>query len=431
MNTFEVIVVGGGTAGTTAAIAAARRGQKTLLIERSGALGGSSTLSLVTPLMDNHLAGQPLNRGLNLEIISRYQESVDSTGPEEASWFDPLLLATVLESMVLEAGVTVLYDAVVSGVELVSGEILTLQVATRGGVLPIAGRTIIDATGDAVVARMANCPVQIGNETGQNQPMSLRFILGNVDKHAVAQAFGAIGVEVSYPRFHVGFHEAKDSPMGPWVQKGIDAGVLAPDDLGYFQFFSLLGRRHSLAFNCPRLSGFAALDPWQISRAYGVGRQKIQRIVRFLREFVPGFAEAEITNVASLIGIRESVRIVGEYTLTEDDYFSARRFADGICLNRYPIDIHHPSGVGTTLKYLPEGVYHEIPYRCLLPQGVKNLLVTGRCISASFAAHAAIRIIPNCRTLGEAAGIAAAIANAAGKSVKEIDGAEVRAQMEL
>ena len=132
-----------------------------------------------------------------------------------------------------------------------------------------------------------------------------------------------------------------------------------------------------------------------------MGRQKIQRIVRFLREFVPGFAEAEITNVASLIGIRESVRIVGEYTLTEDDYFSARRFADGICLNRYPIDIHHPSGVGTTLKYLPEGVYHEIPYRCLLPQGVKNLLVTGRCISASFAAHAAIRIIPNCRTLGK------------------------------
>lgn len=191
----------------------------------------------------------------------------------------------------------------------------------------------------------------------------------------------------------------------------------------------MYGRPGDLAFNCPRLAGFDTLDPWQVSRAYSIGRQKIFRIVEFLRRYVHGFENAYVANIAPLIGIRESVRIIGEYILTEEDYLQGRSFPDAICKNRYPIDIHHPSGVGTTLKYLPEGVYHEIPYRCLLPQGVSNLLVTGRCISATFAAQAAVRIIPNCRTLGEAAGIAAALAVSENKSVKEIPGEQVRRLM--
>ena len=122
---------------------------------------------------------------------------------------------------------------------------------------------------------------------------------------------------------------------------------------------------------------------------------------------------------------------MGEYTLTEDDYFNARSFPDGIVRNRYPIDIHHPTGRGTTLKYLPEGLFHEIPYRCLIPKDLDNLLVAGRCISASFPAQAAIRIIPNCRALGEAAGTAAALAISNSCSLRENPIDELKAALAL
>lgn len=429
MTIYDVIVVGGGTAGTAAAIAAARRGAKTLLVEKSGALGGSSTLGLVTPLMSNEIAGKPLNEGLNLEIVERYDHWAKRADEGDPTWHDPVLLSIVLEEMVLEANVTILYEATVTGVDVVDKKIKEITVATRGGSERLAGTVLIDSSGDAVVARLAGCPVKTGNEEGKSQPMSLRFIVSGVDQEKVRSAFESVGITLAYPRFSAGFHEAKESPIGEWVRQAIADGVLAEDDLGYFQFFAIYGRPKDLAFNCPRLAGFDVLDPWQVSRAYSLGRQKIFRIMDFLRRYLHGFEEAYVSNIAPLIGIRESVRIVGEYTLTEEDYLECRRFPDAICKNRYPIDIHNPSGVGTTLKYLPEGAYHEIPYRCMLPQAVDNLLVTGRCISAAFAAQAAIRIIPNCRTLGEAAGIAASLAVTQNKSVKEISGEQVRALM--
>ena len=173
------------------------------------------------------------------------------------------------------------------------------------------------------------------------------------------------------------------------------------------------------------------MDHRQVSAAYSEGRRKIARITDFLRRYLPGFQAAAISSIAPLVGIRESVRVVGEYTLTEDDYFNARSFPDGIVRNRYPIDIHHPTGRGTTLKYLPEGLFHEIPYRCLIPKDLDNLIVAGRCISASFPAQAAIRIIPNCRALGEAAGTAAALAISNSCSLRENPIDELKAALAL
>ncbi len=430
MDRFDVIVVGGGTAGTAAAVAAAREGASTLVVEKSGALGGTSTLGLVTPLMRNEIDGVALNQGLNREIVARYGEAC-GLAPRDGDfeWFDPVLLSVVLEEIVREAGAEILYDAVVSAVRTDAGRITDLEATTRGGTVSLTADVIIDASGDAFVARMAGCPVEVGNEAGQNQPMSLRFILGSVAIPQVVDSFQRMGVACQQPMLHVGFHEAKDGPMGQLVRKAVADEILAEDDLGYFQFFAISGRPTELAFNCPRLAGFDVLDPWQVSKAYTVGRQKIMRIIRFLRERIPGFANANLINVAPMIGIRESVRIVGEYTLSEDDYMHAKHFPDAVARSRYPIDIHNPSGQGTTLIHLPEGQYHEIPYRCLLPRRVDNLLVTGRCIAASFPAQAAVRIIPNCRTLGEAAGIAAAMAVGQGVTVRSIAGQDVRAKM--
>jgi hypothetical protein len=137
---------------------------------------------------------------------------------------------------------------------------------------------------------------------------------------------------------------------------------------------------------------------------------------------VKGFENAYISVVAPMVGIRESRRIVGEYTLTEDDYLNEARFPDAVARNSYPIDIHSATArSGLIMKHLPRGRYHEIPYRVMVPQGISNLLVAGRCVSSSFAAQAAIRIQQNCRALGEAAGVAAAMCVKSGKMANNVD----------
>jgi FAD dependent oxidoreductase len=131
--------------------------------------------------------------------------------------------------------------------------------------------------------------------------------------------------------------------------------------------------------------------------------------VRFFRERVPGFANARLAATATQIGVRESRRIVGEYTLTRDDILERRTFDDAIARSAYPIDIHNPSGSGTTTHRLPPGTSYEIPYRCLVPQTVDALLVAGRCISTTHEALASTRLTPTVMTLGQAAGTAAAL----------------------
>ncbi|MGC8834488.1 MAG: FAD-dependent oxidoreductase, partial [Armatimonadota bacterium] len=194
-----------------------------------------------------------------------------------------------------------------------------------------------------------------------------------------------------------------------------------PGDLGYFQFFTMVGRPKEVNFNCPRLSGFDPINAWDISRALTTGRRRIRRIAEFCRRYLPGFQNSYISTVAPMLGVRESRRIIGEYVLTEEDVMEARKFPDAVARNCYPIDIHNPRGRGTTIRRLPPGEYNEVPYRCLVPLQIDGLLVAGRCISATFAAQAAVRVQDNCRAFGQAAGTAAALAVRLGVQPRHID----------
>jgi hypothetical protein len=205
---------------------------------------------------------------------------------------------------------------------------------------------------------------------------------------------------------------------------------LEADDLGYFQFFTVLGRPRELAFNCPRIVGFDPEDPFEVSRALAVGREKIFRIAEFCKRWVPGFEASYVSVVAPLMGIRESGRVVGDYVLTEDDHQRCRKFPDAVARNRYPIDIHLADG-GVELRKLPPNDYHEIPYRCLLPVGLDNVLVAGRCLSASFVAQSSVRIQPVCRALGEAAGAAAALSVRSGVNPRDLPYDSLRAELDL
>lgn len=431
-----VLVCGGGTAGVVAASAAARAGADVLVVDQLGQLGGTQSAAWVTPMMPNKILTENLTHGLNDDILRRAAEydppPTDKSG--DLLWFNPVTLTLVLDDLLAEAGGRVLYHTWISDAIVKNGALAGIVIENKSGRQRIQARVTIDCTGDADVAFRAGVPCVSGDpEEGRNQPMSLRFALAGVDQERAA-AFLADELGMNCyarpPLFEIGAGEAKNTPLGPLICSAVAEGVLAEDDLGYLQFFSMLGRPGELAFNCPRLAGLSATDAWDLSRAQTIGRQKIRRIARFFKTFVRGFEHSYIGAVAPMVGIRESRRIVGDYTLTEQDYLLEARFPDAVARNSYPIDIHSTKAKGgLIMKHLPPGHYHEIPYRCLLPVGVENLLVAGRCLSATFAAQAAVRIQQNCRALGEAAGLAAALALETNVPPRHINTDELRRRL--
>ncbi len=419
---YDVIVCGGGTAGSVAAIAAARRGARTLIIEQFGFLGGSQTAALVVPMMSFTTGGQQLVTGMNQEIMDRCNAL---PGDNEGMFFNFELLKYVLEDMAVDAGCDLLYHTFVSDTRVTDGALTGVEIVNKTGKRNVQARQFIDGTGDADVAALAGVPCESGRpEDGLNQSASLRFVMGGVDLKVLADFLSANGCPCPSPvRFGAGFAKGGvgNSPMERMAERAEEDGVFSAEEGGYIQFFTVPGRPGELAFNCPRVTHINGAKAEDLTRVQMQGRRVIPKIMEFCRRYLAGFDSAYLAYTAPMVGIRESRRIVGEYTLSADDFRAARKFEDGIAKSCYPIDIHNPSGVGVSLERLPDGEYHEIPYRCLVPQKVDNLLVAGRCISTTFEAQAAIRIEATCRAMGEAAGVAAALCVSEGCSPRRLD----------
>jgi hypothetical protein len=181
--------------------------------------------------------------------------------------------------------------------------------------------------------------------------------------------------------------------------------------------------------NMTRVVDIDPIDPVDLTRAEVEARGQAMRLVAFFRERVPGFAHARIAATATQIGVRESRRIAGEYTLTREDILERRAFPDAIARSAYPIDIHNPSGSGTTTHRLPPGTSYEIPYRCLVPRDADDLLVAGRCISTTHEALASTRLTPTVMTLGQAAGTAAALSLQRGVAPRALDARVLRERL--
>lgn len=464
-GSWDVIVAGGGTAGAIAAIAAARNGMRTLVVEQFGFLGGSATAALVTPLMTNTAAGRPLTSGISNEIRHRLFATGDG-GEHQGNdgWFNPEMLKFVLEDMALEAGVELLYHTLV--VEAITESeagspspraLRGLIVENKSGRRALLAKVVIDATGDADVAARAGVPWESGRQPGGlNQAMSLRFHLGNVDIQRLATFLTEIDPRRKHtpPLIEGAMVWGGGHALEPFFRKAVEEGVLKEEDGNYFQFFSMPGRPGELSFNCPRINEQVnGADASHLTHAQIAGRQAILRLANFCRRYLSGCEKAYVTFAAPMVGVRESRRILGEYVLTLGDILSARKFPDAVARNAYPVDIHVPAGGdgsackdGTAAEsgtpgdsgkkdsrflehrpgQLPPGEYHEIPYRCLVPREVDNLLVAGRSISATFEAQSSIRIQLNCRALGQAAGTAAALAIQRGIRPRELGGVEVR-----
>lgn len=424
-----VCVIGGGPAGTAAAIQAARNGAPTVLVERGVALGGLAVLGCVYPFMDTLAPDSDTPYVAEVKKRLREHGIEPHDGVTEQTWHNPETLALIYDEMCEEAGVNVLYQAVLVDVLKSGSSISSCVVQTIEGLAAIRGKIFVDGTGDAFVARSAGVPYEKGYEkTGKNQPLSFRFEMGGVDVRRLYQ-YDAIELKDDWckskpPYFEIAeaMHRKQRYKLEAFMAKGVESGELTQEEAEYMQAYTIIGKNGVMSMNCPEIPvGFSATDPISYSKAVAFGRKMMRHIADYMVKHMPGFEHAYISREATMLGARESWRIRGKYYLVEDDYHKQSRFPDAICRTAWFIDAH---GEKVSEK-LPKGAFYEIPYRSLVCDEVPNLLTAGRCISASFILQASMRIQPTCMSIGEAAGIASAWALAHGMEANEVRWEEI------
>ncbi|MEU9671152.1 FAD-dependent oxidoreductase [Streptomyces bobili] len=435
----QVLVVGGGPAGIGAALGAANAGAEVILVERYGFLGGNATAALVMPLMSFHNeVKQAVSGDTGRLLPPDHGEGEPVVGGVLWVLLEQLVRAGAAIRPSLETGYTVPFDAelfkLVAYDLLENHEVRTLLHAfasdafglpdrtrvvfeTKSGPLVIDADVIVDCTGDGDVAAAAGAAYDIGRpEDGWTQPMTLMFRMVRFDQAKFASYTHA------HPDQWRGVH-------GLWdlVRAATDAGELdlPREDVLFFA----TPNPGELAVNSTRVTEALGTSVWDLTRAEFTAHRQMAQIARFLRDRVPGFADSYVVQSGVQVGVRETRRIVGEYRLTGEDVLTARQFDDAVARGAYPVDIHNPSGRGTTLKRLPRGESYDIPLRCLLPRGLDRILVAGRCISGDHVAHSSYRVMPISMATGQAAGVCAALAATGGRQPRDIPVSEVQREL--
>lgn len=419
MNDFDVIIIGGGVSGAVAGIASAREGAKTLIIEKMGFLGGALTASGVGPMMTFHAGDNQVIRGIAGEIIDTLKEMggspghiVDTTGyTYTVTPFDSELMKYVLEDKYTKAGGELLYHALLSGAVVENGKIKSLIITTKSGELNFSAKTFIDATGDGDLSVLAGVEFQLGRkEDNLCQPVTMNLKLRDIDMDKIKSYILENPTEFrkeallmdKAPRMSVAgfvtmFKEAQSSGEISFNREVI--------------LFFETNNPGEIIVNTTRIQKINATDAWDLSKAEVEGRRQAIELYNYLKKRVPGFEKAVIVSTGPNIGVRESRKIKGKYTITAEDLFNDVQFGDEIARGGYPIDVHSPDGEGTDSKHLAWGASYGIPFRALINEKIDNLITVGRCISSTQEANAAIRVSPIAMAVGHAGGTAAAMAS--------------------
>jgi hypothetical protein len=403
----DVVVVGGGSAGTAAAITAARSGLRTVLVEDFPFLGGMSTGGCVGTFCGFYYRERNgdlvrLVGGFAAEVMDRLAGRGDCYGPVPfkttgAVPYVPWGLKTLYDAMVrAEPNLTVLLHTRFLQALVRDGAIEAIVVATRAGRAVLRAPYFIDATGDAALALAAGAPVERGETL---QYPSMMFYMEHVDlDRALPHLFDLNDLIERHA-------ETADLPRrsGNVIPTGRPGEVL-------------------VAMSRVSVGGHPAdgSDAAELTAAEMLGREQAERCGAFLREHMPGFEQAFVADAAPRLGIRETRRIVGRYALTADDVLGGRKFDDGVGRAAWPIELHVAGGL-TEWRFLDDGLWYTIPYRCLVPEGVSNLLAAGRCLSATREGFASARVIGPCLAEGQAAAVAVALARRPGTRLDAID----------
>ncbi len=409
---YDIIVVGGGPAGCTAAISAAREGAKTLLIESTGALGGLGTSGMVPAWCPFSDGEKVIYRGLAWKVFEAAKKGVPFEPADKVDWvaINPEYLMSVYDRLVVESGAHILFHSRVAGVEKSAYDTVdALIVANKNGLTAYKAKVYVDASGDGDVATWAGAEYMKGDAEGFLQKSTLCFSVAGVDMDAY----------LSGPELHSGHNPNSPSAQAfasgkyPLLDRHCCHNPIGPGVVG---------------FNANHIAIKDTTDPAELSAAMIQGRRIAEQHLEMLKDYRPdAFAKAFIVKTAILPGIRDSRRIIGDYIFTADDWHARRTFEDEIGRNCYFIDVHKS---GHADIHYGRGESHGIPYRCMTPNKLKNVLTAGRCISTDDESYGSLRVMPNCLVTGEAAGTAAVLASlSSAHDIHGVDTQELRKRL--
>jgi len=392
---FDVVVAGGGAAGLAAAVSAASQGAHTLLVERYGFLGGMATAGMVGTicgLYENARTGPPrlLNQGVAASFARRLAELPGCEDPVRhgrvlVQPYHPFAFARLADQLAAEQpSLEVWLHAHLASAEVREAALQAVEVVSWDGRLPVEADAFVDATGDAVLSGLAGVALEEAPPAERQLP-SLVFVMHGVRQEElrggrVVGALRAVARAEAEGRLPEG---SSNLALRPTAQPGEVVGKLALGDLGRG-------------------------TPSDMSLIEREGRRRVAALSAFLIDSVPAFAGSFLSHTAPQVGVREGRRIQGRYRLTRDDVLQGRSFEDGVARAAWPIELWEPGQSGACYEYLEDGASYQIPLRALRPPAIDNLLVAGRCLSASHQAAGSARVIGTCLAVGEAVGKVAA-----------------------
>lgn len=416
----DVLVVGGGAAGIAAACAASRSGARTLLVERHGFLGGTLTAVTLGGFCGTHGVADEARLfrtigGLYLEVEGRLDRRRAILPPRRHGRiigvpYDSVTLKSVADELVAHHGVRVLFHAH-SVASCAEGDRITgVVLETKGGRVAVSPRIVVDCSGDGDVAVAAGAGYSLG-DGGRTQFGSTMFRLGGVDTEVAGRLSRT---------------EIRDL-----LEKAVAEGYDLPRTATGVHLNPLEGIVHLNVTRLRKPDGepFDLTDPGDLTAAEIEGRRQAFLYEEVFRRFVPGFASARIVDIGATVGIRETRLVHGDRTLTEADVRGCVKPDDRIAVTAWPLE-SHTGGRGTTWEFLPDREFYGIPFGCLVVKGIRNLLVAGRNLSATHVAQASARVAGPCFAMGEAAGVAAAMACARGKDLRSLPVPEIQAELE-
>jgi hypothetical protein len=418
----DIVVVGSGSAGSTAAIAAGRTGASVVLVEKLPFLGGTSTAVLDTFYGFFTPGAQSVKvvGGIGDDVVAELRtlgpviERPNTYGAGTGVTYLAEHLNVAWERLAGEAGVRALLHAFVQDALVSDGRVAAILVATKAGLRRIDGAVFVDASGDADLTHFAGFGYETAGEADPAQTLTTTFRMANVDlERRLSLQNGAVQRRMA---------EAADDGYDLPRREGSDHRTPVPSVTA-----TIMTRLESVE---RRANGSLAnpTDPWFLSSAEIQGRRQALEYVRFLHDRVPGYEASSLVAFGTQIGVRETRRVYGDTRLTREDVLSGRQFDDQIGLCGAPIEDHH-AGADTRWHYLPEGQAVGIPYRSLIVRDATNLLVAGRCFSATHDAHASVRSMAQCMAMGQAAGTAAALAIQLGRAPRDVPFSALRERL--
>lgn len=443
---YEIVVAGGGLAGTFAAVTAARMGRKVLLLDSGSCLGGTLTCCGVGPMMTGHSRDRQVIGGLFEELTERLKRNGYSCGHVRdttgyVSYLTPFSaegMKLILDEMTEEAGCETFFHVSVVGAEKCQGTISRILVSGPDGLFWVEADIFIDATGDGDLAYYAGAPMKKGRESdGKTQPMTMNARYCNVDRDKLLDHI-LKNIE-KFPRLCGKEQLLKESGNLSVAGFAEEMKTARENGLLHFEREELLmfetDRKGEFIVNTTRITGLDGTSVREISQAEREGRIQCRELDQFLKKYIPGFKDAVLEYTGPSVGVRGSRQLEGVYTLTAEDIIKGKQFETRVALAAYPIDVHNPDGQGTESVFeMGEQGYYSIPYEVMVCREISNLLVTGRCISASFEAQAAIRTTPTTSALGQAAGMAAVMAvqsQGGGKDVNSVDRKKLQDELKI